>query len=485
MGFGDIGCYNSDSRIPTPNIDALASRGARWTDMHTASAVCTPSRYGLLTGSYCWRGNLPYGVLYGYEPPLIVEDTRTLGTGLQQAGYRTACVGKWHLGMDFRAKAGEQVDFGAPLPWRGEDVELEQKIDLSAPVTSGPIERGFDSFFGTAGCATAQPPYAFIDGEQFVEQPTEFRDRIHFTGRPGMTAPSWDHAEVDPIFTERAVDEISRLAAGKSPFFLYLAASAPHEPCLEETVPEFARGRSQAGSRGDLVWLFDWMVGRVVSALEREGVAENTVVIVSSDNGALPGDRINRLDTLEGYELYDHKSCGDWRGYKAHIWEGGHRVPFVVGPAATAADKEITEPVVETTMACLTDLYETLFSIGGVPTDGVVRDSIDLSEHAGFSEWTSSDGGGATNTRKRRALIHHSGNGVYSARVENWKLIFESEGSGGWPPPRGSRPEPGSPGQLYDLYADPGETRNLYGERAPLVQELEELLTEIRGGATR
>ena len=483
MGFGDVGCYNPASRIPTPNMDALASRGTRWTDMHTASAVCTPSRYGLLTGSYCWRGDLTHGVLYGYEPPLIGEDTRTLAQGLQDAGYQTACVGKWHLGMQFRSRPGTSVDFNAPLPWRSIDTELEQSIDFSAPVTSGPLERGFDSFFGTAGCATAQPPYAFLDGEQFVEEPTEFREKIHFTGRPGMTAPSWDHAEADPVFAGRAVDRIAELAKADQPFFLYLAASAPHEPCLEATVPEFARGQSTAGARGDLVWLFDWMVGEVVTALEKHDVAENTLLIVTSDNGALPGDRVNTLDSIEGYALYDHKSCGDLRGYKAHIWEGGHRVPFVVGPGARArggAAEGAGAGAIETTTGCLTDLFETLFAIAGVPGDGLVRDSVSLASHAGFADWGTTDPPGIA---ARRALIHHSGNGVFSARVQNWKLVHESEGSGGWPPPRGSGPVSGSPGQLYDLSQDPAESQNLFVERADIARELQEYLTEIRAGA--
>lgn len=478
MGFGDVGCYNPASRIPTPHIDALAARGARWTDMHTPSAVCTPSRYGLLTGSYCWRGALPYSVLYGYEPPLIDEGTRTLAGGLAAAGYNTSCVGKWHLGLEFRAKQGATVDFAAPLPWRSIDVDLEQQIDLEAPMGGGPIERGFGSFFGTAGCSTAQPPFAFIEGDRFVTPPTEFRHAPHFTGRPGMTAPGWDHAAVDPTFTQRAVDEIRTLSRRSEPFFLYLAASAPHEPCLEATVPEFARGMSEAGSRGDLVWLFDWMVGRVVAALQESGVAERTLVVVTSDNGALPGDRVSAEETIGGYELYNHRSCGDWRGYKAHIWEGGHRVPFVVGPAARTP--AVRAGHAESTPACLTDLYETLFDVAGAPADGVNRDSINLTCHAGFSPWRR-----ATEERpsRRRAIVHHSGAGVYSIRVGDWKLVHESTGSGGWPPPQGSGPTPGVEGQLYNLREDPAEARNLFNERTATARELIDLLRTFRAGS--
>ncbi len=483
LGFGDIGCYNRDSRIPTPNIDALAGRGTRWTDMHTPSAVCTPSRYGLLTGRYAWRTRLPYGVLYGYEPPLIEEDRPTLPGLLRRRGYRTACIGKWHLGMRFRPKRGESVDFTAPLPWKGVDPHLERRIDLTAPIDDGPIARGFDTFFGTAGCATAQPPFAFIDQDLFVEPPTEFREKIHFTGRPGMHSPSWDHGEADPTFTRRAVSRIRRFADSGEPFFLYLAASAPHEPCLEATVPPFARGKSGAGHRGDLVWLFDWMVGEVVDALERTGLAENTMVIVTSDNGALPGDRISEVAGIDGYELYDHRSCGHWRGYKAHIWEGGHRVPFVVAPASGPA--QTSARVVERA-ACLTDLFETLGAVAGADSvgfGGPPEDSEDLSDEAGFAQWKAPGAPSSPRPRSDRVIVHHSGFGVFSLRSAAWKYVSESTGSGGWPPPSGTFPHQGSPGQLYDLRADPRETENLFDSRPEPVREYQAMVESFRAGA--
>jgi len=500
LGFGDIGCYNTDCRIPTPNIDALAGRGVRWTDMHTPSAVCTPSRYGMLTGEYCWRDQLSYGVLYGYEPPLIGADQPTLATSMRAAGYRTACIGKWHLGMEFRAKPSEAVDFSKPLPWKGVDTELESRIDLDAPIGGGPITRGFDTFFGTAGCSTAQPPFAFIEQDRFPEAPSEFREKIHFTGRPGMATPGWDHAMVDPTFTERAVSTLRSYANDSNPFFLYLAASAPHEPCLEATVPPFARGMSTAGDRGDLVWLFDWMVGQVVDALERTGQAGNTLLLVTSDNGALPGDRVGLSEDIDGYELYDHLSCGDWRGYKAHIWEGGHRVPFVVGPASRTDDGSGAEghgnigaidngsatsrsPRVVTSPACLTDLFSTLPSVAGLTIGLAGTDSVDLSELPGFAEWCWSDDSSTGPRGRREALIHHSGFGVFSIRTDEWKLVAESTGSGGWPPPAGTFPVPGGPGQLYNLREDPRESRDLSTERPDIYAALLNQLASYRAGA--
>ena len=477
--------------------------------MHTPAAVCTPSRYGLLTGRYAWRSRLPYGVLYGYEPPLIEEGRVTFPDLLRQRGYRTSCVGKWHLGMGFRAKPGERVEFTAPLPWAGVDQELEQRIDLCGPIDHGPIARGFDTFFGTAGCATAQPPFAFIDQDVFVETPTEFREKIHFTGRPGMHAPSWDHSEVDPTFARRAVSQIRAFADTDKPFFLYLAASAPHEPCLEATVPGFARGRSNAGHRGDLVWLFDWMVGEVVDALERTGQAQDTMVIVTSDNGALPGDRISEVEGIEGYDLYNHLSCGRWRGYKAHIWEGGHRVPFIVAPAAGAAR---TPTRVTDRAACMTDLFATVTAIidGAEPAASGGRtpeDSEDLSDEPGFDEWKGANdragdvedagdawdagepwdaGDAAAEAKTRdgdRVIVHHSGFGVFSLRQGNWKYVSESTGSGGWPPPGGTFPVPGSAGQLYDLAADPGEEQNLFAARPDLVDHYQAMIERFRTGA--
>lgn len=484
LGFGDLGCYNTDCRIPTPNVDALAARGARWTDMHTPSAVCTPSRYGMLTGRYAWRSRLPYGVLYGYEPPLIEPDRATLATLLRSAGYRTACIGKWHLGMSFRAKAGAEVDFGAPLPWKSVDTHLEQRIDIHAPILDGPRSRGFDHFFGTAGCSTAQPPFAFIEGERFVEAPTEFRDPIHFTGRPGLHAPSWDHSQADPTFASRAVSWIHDAARSEDPFFLYLAASAPHEPCLEATVPEFARGKSAAGHRGDLVWLFDWMLGEVLSALQQTGRADNTMVIVTSDNGALPGDRISAREDILGYALYDHLSCGSWRGYKAHIWEGGHRVPFLVAPAGEAAAGAAT--VVERP-ACLSDLFATLGAVCGADSlvtgvPGSAEDSEDLSAEPGFAAWGNREPTGPIPAASDRVLIHHSGLGVFSLRMGLWKYVHQSPGSGGWPPPAGSFPAEGMPGQLYDLANDPAETTNLFATRKDLVREFAAAIHAFQDG---
>jgi arylsulfatase A len=463
IGYGDFGCYNPRSGIPTPNIDALARRGMRFTDAHSGSAVCTPSRYGLLTGRYCWRSRLPRGVLYSYEPPLIETDRPTLASVLREGGYRTACVGKWHLGLGYTAREGRPVDFARALPWSDAARDLEESIDFAAPLSGGPLELGFDSFFGTSGCSTCQPPYGFIEGDRFPIPPSIYLEGFPYTGRPGMATPGWDHAEADPVFARKAVEFIQSQAGSSQPFLLYLAPSAAHEPCVDEVVPAMARGRSTAGPRGDLVWLFDWMIGQVVDALRSIDALESTAIVVTSDNGALPGDRVTAPGGGETYRTWGHRSCGDWRGYKAHIWEGGHREPLVVSwPGVVEPGAACTD------LVCLNDLLATAAEAAQTPVPGgAAEDSVSLLPLLP---------GRRPPEPVREDLVHHSATGVFSLRRGPWKLIHETLGSGGWPPPSGDGPRPGAPGQLYRLDRDPAEENNLFSHERGMVRELTDLL---------
>jgi arylsulfatase A len=472
MGFGDVGCYNPESRIPTPNMDRIAAEGMRFHDAHSASAVCTPSRYGILTGRYCWRGPLKHGVLYGYEPPLIEPERLTVAGLLKRAGYTTACMGKWHLGLDFAAKPGSDIDFSRPLPWGNATREFEDQIDFTAPIAGGPNALGFDRFFGCSGCPTCQPPYGFIENDRFVETPAVYVEAPPYSGRAGYTAPGWQHKDADPTIGRRAAEYVEQQAGSERPFFLYLASDACHEPCVEEVVPDFARGKSRAGHRGDLVWLYDWMVGQVLDALDRTGQAENTLIMVSSDNGALPGDRFGDGEgDYHGYYTYDHRPCGDWRGYKAHIWEGGHREPLLARwPGRIAAGSSCDE------LVGLHDLMATCAAITGQDLlAGAAPDSVDILPLL-LDE--------PHEVPLRDSLIHHSGNGVFSVRKGPWKLIHETLGSGGWPPPRGEGPVPGSPGQLYNLADDPAEEHDLWDRRQDKVEELAAVLNETRETAS-
>ena len=502
MGFGDVGCYNPDSRIPTPHMDSLAAGGRRFTDMHSPSAVCTPSRYGLLTGRYCWRSPLKRQVLYNYEPPLIESSRSTIASYLKSLGYDTACIGKWHLGLGWAPRQGEKFDFAAALPWASgsPDPAEEAKIDLSAPISGGPNELGFDTFFGVSGCATAQPPFGFIENDHMAED-RFMRYESGIPGcRSGMMAAGWRHEEADIAFTEKAVDYIKSRALSKTtpgmngfttddvsefsasgqpkPFLLYLAASAPHEPAIRDVVPEFARYMSEAGPRGDLVWLFDWIVGQVVQALEEAGQMENTLLIVTSDNGALPGHSTS-IDRHAPWYDFGHASCGDWRGFKSHIWEGGHREPFIAHWPG-----QINPATVSSTLGSFTDILPTLAAItGGILPHGAAEDGRDISPALFDCERTESqcEKDPAESDGRRTTIVHHSVYGHFSFRRDNYKLILGSTGSGGWPPPSDGPPDPDSPGQLYDLGADPGERNNLYFSRADLVRDLSNSLARMQG----
>lgn len=462
MGWGDVKRLNPASRIPTPHIDRLAADGRTFTDAHSPSAVCTPSRYGILTGRYCWRTDLKRGVFAGYEPPLIESSRPTIASVFKHAGYRTAIMGKWHVGLGFTDKSGQPISSERPFPWGVPTEEFESTIDFGAGVSGGPVDLGFDEFFGTANCPTCNTPYGWIEARDFVEPPSIFEIDHPFTGRPGMRSASWNHVETDPTILERSIEFIERHAS--DPFFLYVALSAPHEPCIDELVPPVARGKSAAGPRGDLVWYVDHVVGQIVSALDGQGLSDDTLVVFTSDNGALPGDRVLDDAGEEVYHTYGHESSGPWRGYKAHIWEGGHREPFFAkwpGVIPHGSDTDAT--------ICLTDLMATMAGILGVdiPEDAA-EDSFDI-------------GGALLGTEPdspRDTVIHHSQYGVFAVRHGPWKAIFGSTGSGGWPPPRGGPPEPDSPGQLYNLERDPSESENLWESEPAVVARLTAVLND-------
>lgn len=463
MGIGDVTAYNKSSKIPTPNMDALAKDGLKFTDMHSPSAVCTPSRYGLLTGRYSWRTYKRAGIVMHYEEPLIHHGRTTLASLLKEAGYSTGCFGKWHLGMNF--KGAENFDFSRLGFWGAAHPEESAKIDFTAPVKGGPTDIGFDYFFGTANTSTCQEPYGFMENDSFVETDFFYNPEYIPTGRAGMTARGWDHKMADPTFTEKAVDWITDQADKDQPFFAYIAASAPHEPCTKEVTPEFMRGVSDAGPRGDLVALFDWMVGQVINTLKKADIFDNTLIIVTSDNGALPGDRLMH-DDGEEWRDWGHKSSMDYRGYKAHIWEGGHREPFIAHwTDKIPAGRECNA------MLGFTDVIATISELTGT----------ELPYHAGEDSYSFLEQLYHPDTPSpREDIIHISGSGVFSLRKGNWKYIEGSKSSGGWAPPRGETPYPNAPGQLYNLEDDPYETNDLYEKMPEKVEELKRLLGGYR-----
>ena len=465
LGYGDIGCFNPESRIPTPSVDALAAEGTRFTDTHAPASVCTPTRYGLLTGRYCWRTWLQRGVVGGYTPPLIEPGRATLASLLKAEGYSTGFFGKWHLGLGWTRANGfvptwrdaERLYRGS---WQDADPKTGMNADFTKSVTGGPVDHGFDAAYFTAACATIDGPFAYIDGSRTVGIPNrQVSDLYDMTKgeegspRKGWIAPGFRLEEVDLEFTAKAVAfmEDRRKRTPDRPFFVALFLSSPHTPWLP---PALVKGKSKDGPRGDLVMLADRCVGEVVAAIGRLGLERDTLVVFTSDNGPHPGTN-------------GHQSAGRLRGLKSHIWEGGHRVPLVVRwPGRIAGGGVSDEPL------CLVDMLATIASLTGtrVPADAG-PDSYDLSP--ALLRRTGSG-------RIREAIVSHSENGTFAIRQGEWKLIADNKTSGGWMVPAGEPPRPGSPGQLYNLADDPAETKDLWDARPDVVSRLTGLLEKYK-----
>ncbi len=455
MGWGDLSCYGA-AKIETPAMDRVAAEGLRATDCHSASAVCTPSRYAILTGRYAWRGPLKRHVLFGHAPAIIEEERATLPRLLQQGGYATGAFGKWHLGLGWRFRDGRRWSAFDPGASLFAEVDDGSNVDYAAGFADGPIERGFDRFFGMTGSLDMQP-YCFLEQDHTVGVPSEFKPVLYPQQRPGLQVPDWREDQVDLEFAAQACSWMREQARAAQPFFCYLALSAPHRPCLP---PEFARGRTQAGPRGDLVWLVDWAVGQVTAVLDERGIADETLLIVTSDNGAREAD-------VDG-DTHGHRPNGPWRGQKADIWEGGHREPFLARwPGHIGAGSQTDE------LISLLDLFPTIASACArdVPP-GAAEDALNvLPLLVGEQERS-----------PRETLVHHSLDGTFSLRAGEWKIVMGT-GSGGFSAPDGQRCDAGhSDGQLYNMAEDPRETVNLWSTRPDVVARLYDQLKDITRG---
>ncbi len=464
MGYGDLACQAVDKKVPTPNLDRLAGEGIRFTDAHSPSSVCTPTRYGILTGRYCWRSRLKKSVLWPWDPPLIEPGRLTLPEMLRRRGYRTACIGKWHLGWEWPLKEGVEASVLPPLG-RWERTRREafgRFVDFSKPIGGGPTTKGFDFYFGDD--VPNFPPYGFIENDRLTELPSAWKPKGTF-GFPGPMVPGWRLAGVMPELTRRAEAWIDEAARGKDPFFLYFALTAPHTPIVPAA--EF-RGKTKGGPYGDYVFQVDWTVGRILESLKRNGVEKNTLVIFTSDNGS-PARNGRRAGGPVGSEVrdYGHHPSAFLRGLKGDAWDGGHRVPFLarwpgVIPAGSVSGETI----------CQVDLFSTLAGILDFPLPrDAAEDSFDILP--AFE-------GVRLDRPVRGPVIHHSLDGMFCVRKGRWKLIL-GRGSGGFSRPRRVRPRPGEPrGQLYDMKADIRERRNLWMERPEVVKELTAYLEKIR-----
>ncbi len=473
LGYGDVGCYNADSKIPTPHIDRLAAAGMRFTDAHTPSSVCTPTRYGILTGRYCWRTRLTQRVLDGFDPPLIEVERLTVPKLLKQQGYNTACVGKWHLGMQWTDKSGNPlpavpVDRRTP-PRPGQDV------DYGVPVTGGPLDVGFDGYYGISASLNMSP-FCYIENDRPVLAPTILSPRIKtefISVDEGIRSPDFTITGVMPTLTGKAVEYIEAQSPDR-PFFLYFPLTAPHLPLVPNV--EF-RGTSAAGEYGDFVVEVDATVGAVLDALDRAGLAENTLVIFTSDNGGLyhwweareADDRAKYKVSARGQYVKErgHQGNAHLRGTKADIWEGGHRVPFIARwPGRVPADAT-SEVLIE-----LTDLLATCAAITGValaPEQG--EDSHNMLP-ALLAE--------KPEEPVRDFAIHHSLWGDFAIRQGPWKMMPQ-RGSGGFSRPRTIEVAEGEPqGQLYNLAIDPSESTNLWAEHPEVVTRLQALLATVK-----
>jgi arylsulfatase A-like enzyme len=363
---------------------------------------------------------------------------------LNDQGYATAAIGKWHLGLGWTTLDG------------GPTLEDGTNVDYRARIKGGPTELGFDTCFNITG-SLDMAPYCFIEDDHVYEIPTIEKHPYHPQQRSGLMPPGWRDDQVDLIFLQKAVEFIHQQAEKDSqqPFFLYLTPSAPHRPCIP---PDFIRGRSQAGPRGDMVALVDYMVGEIDAVLNRYGWVENTLFVMTSDNGA-------RITDFYGHD-YGHKSCGDLRGQKADIWEGGHREPFIARWPGVIQPGSTSDQLI-----CLGDLMATCAEIVGVSlADNIAEDSI--------SFWPALVGD-RNRVSRRQTIIHHSGDGMFSIRDRNWKLILGC-GSGGFSEPRRLIPAPTEPpGQLYNMQSDGQEACNLWLAEPKIVERLKTTLDEI------
>lgn len=440
MGVDSVSALNSKSGIETPYLNKLMTEGMTFTDAHSGSAVCSPTRYGVLTGRYSWRSRMKHGIVGKWQRPLIDEGRLTVGEMLQQCGYNTACIGKWHLGWNWSGSDGKAT-------------EKLQEIDFSKPVKGGPIERGFDYYLGDD--VPNWPPYAWIENDRLEAMPTDVMQADHSNGvSSGPATPGWQLDEVLPRITQRCVDYIGEKAKEDKPFFLYFAMTSPHTPINPS---KRFKGRSGISKYADLLMETDWSAGQVIEALDKNGVSDDTLVIFATDNGTSPKCNFEELEE-NGVHLREN-----WRGMKADIWEGGHRVPFIAKwPGVIKPDSKSDEVIT------LVDFMATAAEVADYDLpDTAAEDSVSLV--SAFKQ---------DKEFNRSPIVCHSSSGHFAVRKGKWKVEF-CGGSAGWSEPRSEAQAKKlglPPVQLYDLDADPKEQSNLYKKRPEIVEELRAVL---------
>jgi arylsulfatase A len=463
MGYGDVNYQNPNSKIPTPNIDKLASEGMQFTDGHSSSGICSPSRFALLTGTYHWRRT--HGIVETFGKPLFKDSDITLPQVLKDDGYRTACIGKWHLGWNWNIlnKPTQEV-----MQWgKMRKYFLPSDIVWNEPVTGGPLDRGFDYYFGDG--TISKPPFAWMENDRLLDIPTETFD-INNSGfklkegencfRPGPKHPDWNPYEVLPKVTQKTVDWIHQQDKNQ-PFFLYFALPSPHTPIVP--TDEFD-GTSEAGPYGDFMVQTDRTVGQVLKALKDKGFEDNTIVIFTSDNGP-------ESEAWDRAENYDHYSMGNLRGLKRDVWEGGHHVPFIVKwpkkiKAGSFSDEVISQ----------VDIMATLASITG----------IELSENTApdSNDFTDVITGKKYNSPLREATIHNTYKSIWGVRKGDYLYINNSTG-GHRTLPKSFKELTGytdfnTKGILFNMVDDPEQRVNLYNKYPEKIIEMDSLIYTYR-----
>lgn len=464
LGYGDISCLNPQSQICTENIDRVAAEGLHLTDCHSSSALCTPSRYALLTGRYNWRSRLKSLVLPGHSSHLIENGRETIASLLQRNGYRTAAVGKWHLGMDWQTKNGYEL----PLTYFEKNAAADlmmDVVDFDSPIQNGPNARGFDYFYGMPA-SLDQPPFVHIENDRAITKPTQMIGKNdldrggasdQYAVEYGPAEAGYDPSKIVPEMDAKVLELVDKYADSDKPFFIYYPTLAVHGPLAPSE--EYA-GKSGLNAYADFVLQVDGFVGKLDKLLHDKGIAENTILIFTSDNGCSP---VADYPTLISK---GHNPSYIYRGWKGDIWEGGHRIPFIVRWPG-----QIEAGTSSSALTCLVDMFATIADITGTQYgDDAAEDSVSM-----LPLWE----GKADHTRED--LVHHAAMGGYSLRKGDWKMCF-CYGSNGMRPPE-PKNETTPPYQLYHMDADIGEHFNLYGTQPEVEKDMLETLSRyIREG---
>jgi arylsulfatase A len=494
LGYGDFSCYG-DGKTSTPTVDSLAATGIQFRDAYAAASICSPSRYSILTGRYSWRTRLKFGVLTWFAKPLIAKNRMTLASLLKGDGYDTACVGKWHLGLDWALKPDAPADPDKNVfeTW---DRKSQDYIDFSKPVTGGPLDRGFDYFYGIAGSIN-MIPYVFIENDKVVEPPSVKKDVYEFD-QNCLKAPDWHSRTLNQDLTKKAVAVINNHFAKKDgkPLFLYFPTSAIHRPCL----PTFTKGKSHAGLVGDMVLEFDWTVGQIVETLKQNGAFNDTLLIITSDNGPYPGDPLWGIEKYKtedfakdlwlsyfddytnqpqyinpyykhselwktGWLTYGHKTADDLLGFKEDAWEGGLRVPLIVH-----WPDEIKTSWTNNDTVCLVDLLATFADLeGNHLKQGEGDDSYSMLPYFFNSK--------APQVRKS-LVVSAGGSGALVVRRGYWAYIQAAPNPHWektyWPLAKRIKQE-----QLYNLSDDMSEEANLYDEKPQVAEKLKRIIARV------